>query len=380
MNTLCPPTAPAHAPTPPFSGLPPRYQLGECIGRGGAGSVHAAWDTQLDRPVAIKQVMRRDTGMNGLREAQITAALRHPAFVTVYEAWCDSEQAWLVMERVTGQTLKAHLQQHGPASPAQACAWMLQLAQAMAAAHAQGLVHGDLKPSNLMLQPDEAAPLAQAASTPLRLRVLDLGIARLIDPLATLSQADIASSAGTLAYMAPEQLRGQGASVATDIYALGLVMLSALHGASTDTGSPSLSLAWRRLQGDPGHSVAQAHWPASLNTLLGQLLAADPAQRPATMIQVAGALHGVLASLQAAPAVGTSSPKSSRHRLRRILYGNVTHYMTEQVRFSSVPAHWCHCPGWCHSISRHGQPARPTTRHWSTPCCWRLHRPGCTPS
>lgn len=279
--------------------LPRRYRLGECLGQGGAGAVYAAWDERLNRPVAIKQIFH-PPDLDGLREAQITAGMRHPAFVAVFDAWREARHTFIVMERVPGMTLKAHLSQHGAASPEQACEWMLQLARAMAAAHAQGLVHGDLKPSNLMVQPDEGSTGSRQGAA-FRLRVLDLGIARQFDPLATGTQPHGVSEAGTLAYMAPEQLRGEGPSVATDIYALGLVLLAALHGATPDFAASRLTLVWRRLHGDPGRSVEHRHWPPALSSMMAWLLAANPAQRPTDMTQVAEGLAHLLAMLRPSP-------------------------------------------------------------------------------
>lgn len=282
-----------------------RYRLQELLGQGGAGQVQAAWDTWLDRPVAIKTVARQ-TGLDGWREARLTARLRHPAFVAVHEAWDEGERVHIVMERVHGPTLKQWLLDHGSAPVAEACDWMRQLAEALAEAHAQGLLHGDLKPSNLMLELPETQGTSDADSsrtqTRTRLRVLDLGIARRIDPLATQSQAAPGPYAGTLAYMAPEQLRGEAPTPASDLYSLGLILLQCLLGHLGEDGPPSLAQAWRRLQGDwPDWALRDAQdrdraqqWPAGLHALLSALLAADPARRPAGMAEVAQTLAQVM--------------------------------------------------------------------------------------
>lgn len=292
-----------------------RYRQQELLGQGGAGQVRAAWDTWLDRPVAIKTVPRQ-SGMDGWREARLTARLRHPAFVAVHEAWDEGEQVHIAMERVHGPTLKQWLLDHGSAPVAEACDWMRQLAEALAEAHAQGLLHGDLKPSNLMLELPEAHGTPDADSsrtqTRTRLRVLDLGIARRIDPLATQSQAAPGPCAGTLAYMAPEQLRGEAPTPASDLYSLGLVLLQCLLGHLGEDGPPSLAQAWRRLQGDwPDWALRDAQdrdraqlWPNSLRQLLSELLAADPARRPASMAVVAQ----TLAQTMSQPADTTRAP------------------------------------------------------------------------
>ena len=310
-----------------------RYRLQDLLGQGGAGQVRAAWDTWLDRPVAIKTVPRQ-SGMDGWREARLTARLRHPAFVAVHEAWDDGEQVHIVMERVHGPTLKDWLLTHGSATVTEACDWMQQLAQALAEAHAQGLLHGDLKPSNLMLEEpatdSPTTPDASRTSTRTRLRVLDLGIARRIDPLATQSQAAPGPHAGTLAYMAPEQLRGEAPTPASDLYSLGLILLQCLLGHLGEDGPPSLAQAWRRLQGDwPDWALRDAQdraraqqWPAGLHPLLSALLAADPARRPAGMEAVAQALAQVMSQPPAGtlPVAVPPPPVPSPDRARRRLW------------------------------------------------------------
>jgi serine/threonine-protein kinase len=254
-----------------------RYRLTDLLGAGGAGTVHAAWDEQEQREVAIKRLPLGHDNKAWQREAALAARLSDPGLVAVRDSFELDGHAHLVMDRVPGQTLKVRLAQ-GPVSTDDARDWTRQIAQAVGAAHAQGVVHGDLKPSNLMLEPGG------------RVRVLDFGVARLVDPLATLTQGDAAANSGTLAYMAPEQLRGQRASVASDIYALGLVLFELLHGTDAFGGQTGLALAYEKMHGTTQSGLSSgAH---GLDRLVAQMTARDPAGRPADMAAVVQALDG----------------------------------------------------------------------------------------
>jgi eukaryotic-like serine/threonine-protein kinase len=268
-----------------------RYRLTDLLGAGGAGTVHAAWDEQAQCEVAIKRLPLGHDNTAWQREAALAARLSDPGLVAVRDSFELDGHAHLVMDRVPGQTLKARLAQ-GPVSADEARDWTRQIAQAVGAAHAQGVVHGDLKPSNLMLEPGG------------RLRVLDFGVARLIDPLATLTQGDAAASSGTLAYMAPEQLRGQRASVASDVYALGLVLFELLHGTDAFGGQTGLALAYEKMYGTTQSGLAMG--ARGLDRLVAQMTARDPTGRPADMAAVVQALDGAVE--QAAGAVQGPAP------------------------------------------------------------------------
>ncbi len=270
-----------------------RYRLTGLLGAGGAGTVHAAWDEQTQRDVAIKRLPLGQDDHSWQREAAVAQRLAHPGLVPVRDSFELDGHAHLVMDQVPGQTLKARLAQ-GPVSPGDARDWTRQVALAVGAAHAQGVVHGDLKPSNLMLEPGG------------QVRVLDFGVARLVDPLATMTQGDALASAGTLAYMAPEQLRGQRASVASDVYALGLVLFELLHGTDAFGGQTGLALAYEKMHGSPQRGLASG--ANDLDRLVAQMTARDPASRPSDMAAVVLALDGA-----DAPALGAAQhPVPSR--------------------------------------------------------------------
>ena len=173
-----------------------QYELHEPLGEGGFGQVFAAWDTRLQRPVALKFLRGEAAGAAGeglLREARLGAAVRHPALVAVHDVLIEDGTAVIVMERVFGQTLKARLAQ--PLSLCEALSLLQQAAECLSSLHGHGLAHGDLKPSNLMLQDDG------------RLRVLDFGLATPLDATQSLGPAGPGEVLGTPAFMAPERLR-----------------------------------------------------------------------------------------------------------------------------------------------------------------------------
>lgn len=257
-----------------------RYRLTALLGAGGAGTVHAAWDEQAQRDVAIKRLPLGQDNSSWQREAALAKRLDHPGLVPVHDSFALDGHAHLVMDQVPGQTLKARLAQ-GPVSPDEARDWTRQIALAVGAAHAQGVVHGDLKPSNLMLEPGG------------QVRVLDFGVARLVDPLATMTQGDALASAGTLAYMAPEQLRGQRASVASDVYALGLVLFELLHGRDAFGGQTGLALAYEKMHGSTQSGLASG--ARDLDRLVAQMTAREPAARPADMAAVVQVLDDAAA-------------------------------------------------------------------------------------
>jgi serine/threonine-protein kinase len=294
------------------------YELRQVLGQGGHGTVWEAWDTRLKRAVALKALSRRGAAPDagGLREARVTARMRHPAFVAVHEVihetWDGVGQTWLAMELVEGRTLAA-VAAEGPADEARVRAWMRQAAEALAEAHGQGVAHGDIKPSNLMIEPSG------------RLRLLDLGIAAChhADPAGTLDVTASGPAGGTLAYMAPERLLGAEPDAAGDAYALGLTMHELLTGRRATDGVGGLALAHRRLSED----VPLPRGPCAdspLFALIDDMTRRDPARRAGNLARVAARLaagaDAAEASHAGAPvraAAPGAAPPRSRERLVR---------------------------------------------------------------
>lgn len=254
--------------------LATRYDIKRLIGRGGAGSVHEAWDRQLERAVAIKRV-GWGSG-DALVEARLAAGLSHPAIVAIHDVVQQADSVCIVMELVQGRTLAAVIAD-GPTEPQQARAWVAEVADALAQAHAAGIVHGDIKPGNLML--DDAG----------RVRILDFGIARRIDVLKTASGP--VTPVGTLRYMAPEVLLGARPGPAADIYSLGLVLFELLQGGQAFAGEGDFAVAHRKLSETAGPVAPELAAADPLCALAERMTRREPAQRPPGMADVARALR-----------------------------------------------------------------------------------------
>jgi eukaryotic-like serine/threonine-protein kinase len=260
-----------------------RYRLERKIGSGGMGVVWLATDTQLDRPVALKRALdpadrRALEGMR--REARNIGRLPHEHIVTLHDLVVDGDEVWLVMEYVTGGSL-AELITAGPVAPTRAARIGAQIADALAVAHAGGVLHRDVKPSNVLF-----ARLA-AGDEQDRVTLTDFGIARRDDD-ATLTDG---VGVGTPAYMAPEVARDEPATAASDVYSLGATVYAAVFGSPPFGTSGNPHMIKRRV----GAAVGVVDIPGGAGPLepaLARLLARDPADRP-TAEGAASLLHAV---------------------------------------------------------------------------------------
>ncbi|WP_183093040.1 serine/threonine-protein kinase, partial [Nocardioides stalactiti] len=295
-----------------------RYELRGLIGRGGMAEVHRGYDRQLDRDVAIK-IMHPALGSDVdhqrfASEMRLLAGLNHPGLVTLLDAGLDRSPAdgtgegsparvrWLVMELVDGPSLSGRLD-GGPMAPGEVALIGAGIAGALAHVHASGIVHRDVKPANILLTSTGQPKLA------------DFGIARAIGDAAGLTGTG--HTIGTALYLSPEQVSGGTVTGASDVYALGLVLLEALTGRRAYDGTP-VEAAMARLHRRP-------LIPVSLGSgwvrLLDAMTATDPAERPAAAEAAArlGALGGAgqpaFPAPVAPPATRTASlPKVSRLR------------------------------------------------------------------
>ena len=204
-----------------------RYRLGKRLGNGAFGTVWSARDERLDRDVAVK-VLPRERVIHARfeREARAAARLQHPAIVTLYEAAVDDEGAYLVSELVRGRTFGTLLEQ-GRLSDRDIIEVGLALCDALDHAHSQGVIHRDVKPSNVLV-PNRSAGGIQSA------KLTDFGVAQVFGADTLTQTGDVV---GTLAYMAPEQAEGREVGPEADLYSLALILYEALTGVNPQVGS-----------------------------------------------------------------------------------------------------------------------------------------------
>lgn len=244
------------------------------------GVVWLAEDTRLNRKVALKTVKTADDDTTEgrqrlMREARAAAALNHPHIATVHDVLDVEGKVIVVFEYVEGDTLAMRLQR-GPMSVAEAVEVAWQLADALAAAHAQGVIHRDLKPSNVVLGPDG------------RMKVLDFGIARLVPAGADMAQSVPGTIGvglvGTPGYAAPEQYLSRNVDGRADLYALGVIIYEMISGRRPFPGHDPVALATSVLRDDaPKLAPASGTWvPPRLQSLVSRLLDRDPGRRPSS--------------------------------------------------------------------------------------------------
>ena len=270
-----------------------RYRLDRVVARGGMATVYVATDTRLDRQVAVK-VMHRALADDPefvarfAREARAAARVQAPEVVAVHDQGSDAGTglAYLVMEHVQGMNLRQLLQERGALTPARAVAVVEPVLRALAAAHAAGLVHRDVKPENVLLGDDG------------RVKVADFGLARAIET-SNLTQTT-GLLIGTVSYLAPEQVESGTADARSDVYATGVLLWELLTGAPPYAGDKPLSVAYRHVHEDvPRPSTAADGIPPALDDLVVRATRRDPAARPADAGEFLAELIAVRAQLPA---------------------------------------------------------------------------------
>jgi serine/threonine-protein kinase len=294
------------------------YEIQSAIGAGGMGEVYKARDTRLDRAVAIKVLPAEISGdpdrrARFEREARAIASLNHPHICTLHDVGEHGDATYLVMEHLAGETLAERLQK-GRLPPDQALTVATEIADALKAAHRQGITHRDLKPGNVMLTKAGA-------------KLLDFGLAKLAGHGAEPAVAQLVSEAtrsapltaegtivGTLQYMAPEQVEGKPADARTDLWALGSILYEMLTGKRAFEGTSAASLIGNIMSQEPAPvSALQPVSPPGLDRLVRRCLSKSPDDRPDTAHDVADELRWIAQGSEERPARGAIPPRA-RHR------------------------------------------------------------------
>jgi DNA-binding beta-propeller fold protein YncE/predicted Ser/Thr protein kinase len=275
------------------------YRIESLIARGGMGVVYRATQVALDRPVALKVIARELAGDEKFRqrflsESRLAARLEHPSVVPVYDAREEDGELIVAMRLVEGGDLRKLIDREGPLEPARAIGLLGQVAEALDAAHAAGIVHRDVKPHNVLVEGERAY-------------LSDFGLAK---AYAETGSGTGASIVGTVEYMAPEQWQGQRVGPAADVYALGCVLYEALTGI----------VPYARKDSDTDPEI-----PQGIDAVIERAVSKDPAERYRTagaLIAAAGekeratpAATRVLSAREDRPTLRIGGPPSRRRRL-----------------------------------------------------------------
>ncbi|MFL5726261.1 MAG: protein kinase domain-containing protein [Chloroflexota bacterium] len=247
-----------------------RYRLLELLGEGGMALVYRGHDERLDRPVAIK-ILRGGFGADPefvsrfRQEARSAASLHHPNIVTVFDTGTDDGIDFIVMELVEGEDLEHVLARTAPLPVHAATRIVVEVARALEAAHARGIIHRDVKPGNILIEPDGGA------------RVADFGIARAANAAGMTTAGVLLGSAQ---YVSPEQVMGEEVTPASDIYSLGVVLYEAVSGRRPFDGPAPAAVALERLRVRPAPPSAVApNLPPGIDPLVMRALEREPADR-----------------------------------------------------------------------------------------------------
>ena len=249
------------------------YRIEALLGRGGMGVVYRATDPRLGRQVALKLLSPELSGDARFRarferESHLAASIDHAGIVPIYEAGEIDGLLYIAMRYVDGSDLAQLLRREGPLEPARAIELVGQLAEALDAAHARGLIHRDVKPSNALVAREGAREHVYLA---------DFGLTKTSGPDPVTASGQLM---GTVAYLAPEVIRGEQPGSSADIYALGCVLFECLTGEVPFTGSNEAAVIYGHLETPPPSVRDRSpRLPVALDPVIARALAKDPAER-----------------------------------------------------------------------------------------------------
>ena len=248
-----------------------RYEIIEHVGSGGMADVYKAHDRILDRIVAVKilhaQLASDEEFLRRFQqEAQGAARLSHPNIVSIYDVGEDQNCHYIIMEYIAGETLKTLIQREGPLSVDLSLRIAREIACALAHAHANHLVHCDIKPHNILVTSDG------------RVKVADFGIARAITSTTMTYDGNVV---GSVHYFSPEQAKGTKITPKSDVYSLGIVLYEMLTGRLPFHGETTVSVALKHLQEEPlALRQIDSQIPPIVEAIVFKALTKDPAERP----------------------------------------------------------------------------------------------------
>lgn len=308
--------------------LQERYRILERVAAGGMGVVYRGERLELGRPVAIKflhaWVAADPSFQQRFRiEAQAMSQLDHPCCVSIIDFGVEDRSPFMVMDFVTGRTLRSLVHEDGPLPVKQALGIVRQVLAGLAHAHSRGVVHRDIKPDNIVLT--EAIGLGH------QVRILDFGLARLRDTVTGLTQG---MPLGTPSYMAPEQIRGEEVDARTDLYSVGVLLFELLTGKKPFNGERAAAVMLQHQEASPptlSSIIPGAGFSQELEQLVGKALAKKPGDRFASATEFSTALDALLEPMSTpapspvlpplAPSLpdlrGRSTPATREDRMRR---------------------------------------------------------------
>lgn len=250
-----------------------KYEVRRLLGQGSVGAVYLAFDPLIEREVAIK-VLRPGLSedptalLRFLSEARSVGQLNHPNAIAIYEIGEENHEYFIVMELAQGGTVLNMVREQGSLSLREACDVTIQAARGLEAAHNHGLIHRDVKPENLMLSPEGTVKL------------VDFGLAKLVDRTGDLSLTTTGQVMGTPVYMSPEQITGDKADARTDIYSLGATFFQLLTGRPPFLGKSVAQLVYAHLEAKrPDPAKINPKLPTECANIIGQAMAIKPEDR-----------------------------------------------------------------------------------------------------